>query len=288
VNRYSFVTGAILAAVGVSGAAATDLGSSSFSAGVALLLPENTGFLYSAQVDAQGLGTGASSISAENANFTLTGYASTTGSDILAPVDPENALTTAGSGIYADFNFDRTVATNATSSGQGKVVATGEAIGSIGGVGSASGSSSQQSIIGDVVTNSTSDSESAASLIGGSRTSLVAGVLGTTGTFVGDTGTSVTDSQSGIALAGVATKGDGGTTVEIVAIDGTPVVGDINVASGTGIAGITGEWGSPSLNLSVLNAGGGTVSLGVETGGFFTGGVSTLGHSTFSQATQAP
>ncbi len=282
-NRYFYITGAILAAVTSTSALAVELGASRFEAGVSLLMPENTGFMYTAQVDAQGLGTGTSSISTLASSFTLTGYASTTGADILG-ADPEDALTTAGSGIYADFEFDRTVATNATSSGQGRVVATGEAIGSIGGVGSAMGSSSQQSILTDIVTNSTSDSESAASLVGGARTSVVAGLVGTAATFVGDTGTSVTDSQLGVALAGVATKGDAGTNVVISAIDATPVADDINVTEGNGIAGVMGDWLSPNLDLAVLNAGGGTVSLGVETGGFFTGGVSTLGQSTFNQS----
>lgn len=175
------------------------------------------------------------------------------------------------------------------SSGQGRVVATGEALGSIGGVGSAAGKSTQQTIdtvttqtdVTDTMTNSNSSSESAASLVGGGRTTLVAGVIGTTDTFIGDTGTSVTDSQRGSAVAGLKATGNDSEIDIIGATAGnTGIYGTAQLAaltSGSGITGIQGKWGSPSLDLTVRNAGGGTVSLGAETGGFFTGGVSTLG-----------
>lgn len=298
-KNSTFITSAVVAALSAGAAGAADLGSSSYEAGVSLLMPENTGFMYTAQVDAQGLGLGTSAVSTTGASFTLTGFATTSGA---APTQSEanpSALTTSGSGVYSDFTFDRTVATNAMSSGQGRVVATGEALGSIGGVGSAAGKSTQQTIVNttqaattsadgssvDTLTNSTSSSESAASLVGGARTTLVAGVVGTTDTFIGDTGTSVTDSQVGKAVAGVLTKGnDSGITIDPTNAPAYDQIYDgthdtIALASGTGVTGITGTWGAGNLDLTVRNAGGGTVSLGAETGGFFTGGVSTLGKS---------
>ncbi len=289
-KNSTFITSAIVAALGAGAAGAADLGSSSYEAGVSLLMPENTGFMYTAQVDAQGLGAGSSAISTSLSSFTLTGFAETGGAATGSTAD-----TTAGSGVFSDFSFARTVTTNATSNGQGRVVATGEALGSIGGVGAASGKSAQQTIEGiaatetvpayDLVTNSTASSESAASLVGGARTTLVAGVVGTTDTFVGDTGTSVTDSQVGKAVAGALTAGDG-TSISIVG-DSTPTEGELALlAAGEGVTGVTGAWTPADLDLSVRNAGGGTVSLGVETGGFFTGGVSTLGKSSFTQASQ--
>lgn len=286
-KTLTFTTSAILAALSAGAVGAAELGSSSYEAGVSLLMPENTGFMYSAQVDAQGLGLGTSAVGASTSNFTLSGFASTGGADA-----GDAALTTSGSGVYSDFSFDRTVATNAMSSGQGRVVATGEALGSIGGVGSAAGQSTQQTIQsaagGDTLTNSTSSSESAASLVGGARTTLIAGVVGSTTTFIGDTGTSVTDSQIGKAVAGVATSGNA-TGIAIVA-EVSPAQADLSgLADGAGVIGITGAWGSPELDLTVRNAGGGTVSLGAESGGFFTGGVSTLGKSGLnSSSTVAP
>ena len=286
-KNLTFTTSAIVAALSAGAVGAAELGSSSYEAGVSLLMPENTGFMYSAQVDAQGLGLGTSAVGASTSNFTLSGFASTGGADA-----GDAALTTSGSGVYSDFSFDRTVATNAMSSGQGRVVATGEALGSIGGVGSAAGQSTQQTIQsaagGDTLTNSTSSSESAASLVGGARTTLIAGVVGSTTTFIGDTGTSVTDSQIGKAVAGVATSGNA-TGIAIVA-EVSPAQADLNgLADGAGVIGITGAWGSPELDLTVRNAGGGTVSLGAESGGFFTGGVSTLGKSGLnSSSTVAP
>lgn len=289
-KNSTFITSAIVAALGAGAAGAVDLGSSSYEAGVSLLMPENTGFMYTAQVDAQGLGAGSTAISTTASSFTLTGFAETGGAAAGA-----TANTTAGSGVFSDFSFSRTVTTNATSNGQGRVVATGEALGSIGGVGAASGKSAQQTIetiaavdaipAYDLVTNSTASSESAASLVGGARTTLVAGVVGTTDTFVGDTGTSITDSQIGKAVAGARTAGNG-TDISIVG-DSTPTEAELAaLAAGAGLTGVTGSWTSPALDLSVRNAGGGTVSLGVETGGFFTGGVSTLGKSGFTQASQ--
>lgn len=280
-KNSTFITSAVVAALSAGAAGAADLGSSSYEAGVSLLIPENTGFMYTAQVDAQGLGLGTSAVSTTGASFTLSGFASTSGAPAADP-----ALTTSGSGVYSDFTFDRTVATNAMSSGQGRVVATGEALGSIGGVGSAAGKSTQQTIdsvtgqtsVTDTMTNSTSSSESAASLVGGARTTLVAGVVGTTDTFIGDTGTSVTDSQVGKAVAGVKTSGDD-SAIAIAAADSPANSLLTNLASGEGVTGIKGTWLSPDLDLTVRNAGGGTVSLGAETGGFFTGGVSTLGKS---------
>ncbi len=286
-KNLTFTTSAIVAALSAGAVGAAELGSSSYEAGVSLLMPENTGFMYSAQVDAQGLGLGTSAVGASTSNFTLSGFASTGGADA-----GDAALTTSGSGVYSDFSFDRTVATNAMSSGQGRVVATGEALGSIGGVGSAAGQSTQQTIQsaagGDTLTNSTSSSESAASLVGGARTTLIAGVVGSTTTFIGDTGTSVTDSQIGKAVAGVATSGNA-TGIAIVA-EVSPAQADLSgLADGAGVIGITGAWGSPELDLTVRNAGGGTVSLGAESGGFFTGGVSTLGKSGLnSSSTVAP
>lgn len=274
-KNLTFTTSAILAALSAGAVGAADLGSSNYEAGVSLLMPENTGFMYTAQVDAQGLGLGTSAVTATDASFTLSGFASTGGADAGDP-----ALTSSGSGVYTDFNFGRTVATNAMSSGQGRVVATGEALGSIGGVGSAAGQSTQQTILSDALTNSTSSSESAASLVGGARTTLVAGVVGSATTFIGDTGTSVTDSQIGKAVAGVLTSGDD-TGISIVA-DNTPDIGDLVLGSGGGVTGITGAWTEAALDLTVRNAGGGTVSLGAETGGFFTGGVSTLGKSSLN------
>lgn len=296
-KNSTFITSAVVVALSAGAAGAADLGSSSYEAGVSLLMPENTGFMYTAQVDAQGLGLGTSAVSTTGASFTLTGFATTSGTEADA-TDP-TALTTSGSGVYSDFTFERTVATNAMSSGQGRVVATGEALGSIGGVGSAAGKSTQQTIINvttpasssgdgssvDTLTNSTSSSESAASLVGGARTTLVAGVVGTTDTFIGDTGTSVTDSQIGKAVAGVLTKGnDSGITIDPTNAPAYSQIYNgtnhtIALTSGTGVTGITGTWGAGNLDLTVRNAGGGTVSLGAETGGFFTGGVSTLGKS---------
>lgn len=90
-KNSTFITSAVVAALSAGAAGAADLGSSSYEAGVSLLMPENTGFMYSAQVDAQGLGLGTSAVSTTGASFTLSGFASTGGATSGA------ALTNAGS-----------------------------------------------------------------------------------------------------------------------------------------------------------------------------------------------
>jgi hypothetical protein len=277
--RNILLTTTALASLFAAGTAfAEGVGSTEYSAGVSLLLPEQTGFMYTAQVDAQGLGAGTSAISASSSSFTLTGIANSSTDTV------ENA--SAGSGIYSDFNFDRTVETNAASAGIGRVVATGDAIGKIGALGAADSSSSQKSVDADGVTASDASSESQASLIGGARTSLVAGVVGTLGSFVGDTGTSVTDDQSGLAMAGSVTGYDA-SGLSIDAVDDTnDSLDDLaNLDAGYGLIGVSGQWDLYSgLDLAVANAGGGTVSLGADTGGFFTGGVATTGSASHSFA----
>ena len=286
-----FMTTAIAMALSVGAAAAQDLGSSSFSAGVSLLSPDQTGFLFSGSVEAQGLGTGAVVLANQNADFNMTGFANSNG---VADTRGDEAV--ANSGVLTTFDFDRTVSASASSIGTGRVVAKGDANGAVGAVGSAFGETEVNEIvtttgIGGGTTSSTANaaSESAASLVGEGSTSAIAGLLGTSNNFVGSTGTSVTTTQDGIAYSALNVTGDAdGTGITItpttlVNPTFTTLSTDLaSLADGQGRIGFinTLDIGS-GIDLSVSNVGGGTISLGATTGGFFGGGSATNGSGGF-------
>lgn len=282
-----FTTTALVAAFAAGAASAQEagLGSSSFSAGVSLLSPEQTGFLYSGTVEAQGLGSGAVVISAQDADFNMTGFANSG----KATADEAGS----NSGVLTTFDFGRTVTASASSVGAGRVVAQGDASAAVGAVGSAFGDTLVNTI-GDIdggtaASSSNATSESAASLVGEGSTSVLAGLIGTSAGFVGSTGTTVSTAQSGIAYSALNALGDfEGSGINIGPGAGA-TFGDLatemsDLEGGEGIVGFknTLSLGSSNIELAVANVGGGTVSLGATTGGFFGGGAATDGTSGFN------
>mgnify|MGYP006179336591 CR=1 FL=1 len=192
-------TTALVAAFAAGAASAQELGSSSFSAGVSLLSPDQTGFLYAGTAEVTGQGSGATVITPTTATFNMTGFANSSNSPGSNTAAPE---ATAKSGVLTTFNFDRTVTASGSAIGLGRVVAQGAANASVGAVGSAFG----ETLAGEIRTitgttpgtrtsRSNAASESAASLIGDGTTSVLAGLIGTGSGFVGTTGTTVTSAQ---------------------------------------------------------------------------------------------
>ncbi len=276
---------------------AQDLGSSSFSAGVSLLAPEATGFLLGSTVEVTGLGSGAAAVSAQNALFNMTGFATSSNDTAVAN---QGAEAIANSGVLTTFQFDRTVTASGSSVGAGRVVAKGDANATVAAVGSAFGDTLSNQIqntyapvggalTGKLSSTSNASSESAASLIGEGSTSVLAGLIGTSSNFVGSTGTSVTTDQTGIAYSALNALGDeAGSGINIA--PGTPVTNNFaglvteitGLADGQGVIGFSNTMalGSP-IDLAVANVGGGTISLGATTGGFFGGGAATTGGAGF-------
>jgi hypothetical protein len=280
--------------------AAQDLGSSSFSAGVSLLSPDQTGFLLGGTAEVTGLGSGAVVINASQAVFGMTGYAAST-NDTAKNTAPEAI---AGSGVVTVFQFDRSVTASGSSVGAGRVVAKGDANASVAAVGSAFGETltnaiqgiedGQGAYTGQLSSTSNASSESAASLVGEGSTSVLAGLIGTSANFVGSTGTTVTTEQSGIAYSALSAFGDAaGTGINIA--PGLSTFADLadnfdGLEPGQGTIGFTNTLalGKP-IDLAVANVGGGTISLGATTGGFFGGGAATTGTSGFGSVfTAAP
>ena len=294
-NKKVFATTTGIVLLASTAAIAEDLGSSEFSAGVSLMSPDDTGFLYTASVDTTGLGTGAVSISGITSTFDMTGFASSakaTGTDEA----------TAKSGVLSAFTFDRTVAARGSSAGVGQVISKGSALGSVGAQGSAYGETQTNAIVDDELTGKTTStsgasSTSSASLIGTGTTDVVAGLLGSNSKFVGDAGTSVTTRQSGIAYSGLNASGDAaGTGLAITKGDGTNFAALSSelgtLTAGAGVIGYNntlslGSDNAGAIDLAVSNVGGGSISLGVKAGGFFSGGAATGGTSAFGSVFDA-
>ena len=289
-----FATTAMSVALAAGAASAQDLGSNSFSAGVSLLSPEMTGFMYGGTTEVTGLGSAAVVISAEKAEFSMSGFADS----VVAP--SELALEAfANSGSITTFNFDRTVTSSASSIGKGQVLARGEASASVGAVGTSSAETMASVVVDDTLaTTSDAVSTSAASLVGNGTTSVVAGLLGTTDEFIGSAGTTVSSTQSGVAFSGLNASGSAigtgmsigaaGVPGETIPGGGIDTYGSLteqlgSLDSGQGLIGFSNEFtlGENKIDLAVTNLGGGTVSLGASTGGFFGGGADTFGGSGF-------
>jgi hypothetical protein len=288
-----FATTAMSVALAAGAASAQGLGTNSFSAGVSLLSPEVTGFMYGGTTEVTGLGSAAVVISAETAEFNMSGFADSV-------VDPSNMAleAIANSGSITTFDFDRTVTSSASSIGKGQVLARGEASASVGAVGTSSAETMSNMVVDDTfATTSDAVSTSAASLVGNGTTSVVAGLLGTTDEFIGSAGTTVSSTQSGVAFSGLNASGTligTGMSIGAAGVPGEAIPGGSgnygslteqlgSLDSGQGLIGFSNEFtlGDGTIDLAVTNLGGGTVSLGASTGGFFGGGADTFGDSGF-------
>ena len=308
-------TTAMAVVLAAGAAVAQDQGSNSYAAGVSLLSPEQTGFLYGGTSEVTGLGSAAVVISAQKAEFNMTGFANSGVAPFIASGSPgatEGPEAVANSGVLTTFDFDRTVTASASGIGAGRVVAQGDANAAVGAVGSAFGDTLSNAIensgAGSLASTSSATSESAASLVGEGSTSILAGLIGTTNGFVGSTGTTVSSLQSGIAYSVLNAFGDkAGAGIDIGPVTGssfdvlstamgelgagegavgfsnTFVLGEsatVTTTVGEGSEAITTTTITPgTIDLAVANVGGGTISLGASTGGFFGGGASTNGLS---------
>ena len=294
-------TTAMAVVLAAGAAAAQDLGTNSYAAGVSLLSPDQTGFLYAGTAEVTGLGSASVNIQADTAQFNMTGFADSSKTTVSGL--PSEAI--ANSGVLTTFDFDRTVTASASGIGAGRVVAQGDANAAVGAVGSAFGDTMSNEIsdryvgdpeefVGTESSTSNATSESAASLVGEGSTSVLAGLIGTGTGFVGSTGTTVSSDQSGVAYSALNALGDAdGTGIAITKGTGTDFatlsseIGDL--ADGKGIVGFSNGFVlGGTIDLVVANVGGGTISLGASTGGFFGGGAATSGTSGFASVFTAP
>jgi hypothetical protein len=307
-----FATTAMSVALAAGAASAQDLGSNSFSAGVSLLSPEMTGFMYGGTTEVTGLGSAAVVVAAEAAQFSMSGFADSTVADNVSGVPEANA----NSGSISTFQFDRTVTASASGVGKGRVLANGEASASVGAVGSSFADTMSNNIettpgaletaysadggdtFEDVSTLSPADIQLALD-----NNVFVAYLLPTAGTSVSSTSDAVSTSAASLVGNGTTSVIAGliGTSDEFIGSTGTTVsstqsgvaFSGLNVSgtmTGTGMSIGAAADSDLSAQLAALTAGtgiigftndftlgGGTIDLGVTNLG---GGTVSLGAST--------
>ncbi len=281
---------ALALTVGASGASlAADVTSTSFSGGVALLSPEPTGFRHSAQLGVDGVGTGAVTVSVADAEHRFVGFAVGGTADAQVEGAPDDA--TAGAGVLATFDFDRSVATNGSLAGSGNVFATGTSTGASGFSGAAFGTSEFSGVQNGDAFTASADSEAEAGLAGSIRTLNTLNLRGGD-SFAGTQGTEVGGRDTAISFARLEVfSGDPVAIAPLelatVAAAGTAFfgAGEVNPVSGVGFTVVSAL--EDDIALAISSAGGGLQTLEVDTGGFFTGGAAAFGENQFGFASAA-
>ena len=261
-------------------------GTSTFDAAISVLSPDQTGFIIGGQVSVTGLGSGALTMSRSAAEMSVIGGA-------ISELDPAAggylAGVNSGSDISSALTFDREISTSGSLVGQGSVTARGEAIASMGTAGAASADTSTAGTREDTASylggegSATASSSSQGSLNGSVSTANTLQLLGTSGLFAGSNALTVGELNQAIAGGQAVIYADGETGVDLTDayIDynegDLPSMGIEN--DGGAVFGVLSTLNNANsdIEMSVSNAGNGTISLTTSTGGFFTGGGAAAG-----------
>jgi len=270
----------LVALLAVFGSAQMGLASesSAFEASVSVLSPDATGFIIGGQSSVNGLGSSSVVLTRSAAELSITGNAAS----LLYNNNPGDLVgVTSDSDITSALNFSRQIQTAGSLVGQGTVVARGEAIGSIGTAGAASASTSTAGVSGTGEGSATADSTAQGSLNGSVSTANTLQLLGTNGLFAGSNGLTVGEQNQAIAYGSASISADGVSGISLAGAakntSGNLWTGTLDgalfeVASDLTSNVTTGSSATTGIELSVSNAGNGTISLTTSTGGFFTGG----------------
>jgi len=289
----------LVALLAVFGSAQMGLASesSAFEASVSVLSPDETGFIIGGQTSVNGLGSSSVVMSRNAAQLSVTGGAI---SNLDATSSPSTGYLEGVSSdafINSALNFERSITTAGSLVGQGGVVARGEAIGSIGTAGAASASTSTAGVRATQAAttllagleggegSASADSSAQGSLNGSVSTANTLQLLGSNGLFAGSNGLTVGETNKANAYGRSTIVADGTTGINL----NTASLSGTGLLSGTGagaLFGVTSNLtsqtlaGTTGIELSVSNAGNGTISLTTSTGGFFSGGGFAGGAST--------
>lgn len=302
--KYLNVTSALALCLAASGAMAQDSANTqSASAGVALLAPQDTGFLFGATVGVNGVGSAAASVAESASVHGFTGYAS---SGKTAPEVGQQAGSVSDAGVLGTFTFDRAVTVNGSLVGTGTAISEGMATGASGFSGSAFGTGEFGSTTSDgngtTAATSSSNVESEAAMIGSVSTRANLQLNGAETRFAAANGTTLSESNEGFAYSALTSDStSGGVTVNplILAGQDNATIQAYEAFSGkdstTGLFvaalqqdGVSFAMDSQlgdDIDLSIANAGGGSVALSAQTGGFFNGGSSAFGNFEFGTTT---
>lgn len=305
-TKYAISLVALAAVLGTSSFAwAAD--TNSFAASVSVLSPDQTGFLIGGQVAVNGVGVGALTMTRSKARMIVTGSAEsaldvTADPTIGAPFWPAiNDGVNSLANITSSLDFDRSITTSGSLAGMGSVTSRGEAIAAIGSAGAASATTTTAGTRNDIESNSTgslkgtsgtsdafiaggagnanAEASAQGSLNGSLSTSNTLQLLGSSGLFAGQNGTTVGEASTALAYGSSDVMADGTTGIDLT----SAVSASGTTASGNGglfelASALTGN----SINMNVANAGNGSVSITSSTGGFFTGGGAAGGTASLS------
>ena len=287
-NKLSTSLVALLAVFGTADMALS-ITTSAFEASVSVLSPDATGFIIGGQTAVNGLGSSSVVLSRAAAELAVTGGASS----LLDSNSYGVTGATSDSFIDSGLNFEREITTAGSLVGQGSVVATGQAIASIGTAGAASATTSTGGTDATAGEGSaTADASAQGSLNGSVSTANTLQLLGTNGLFAGSNGLSVGEQNQANAFGSASITADGVTGIDLndASLTGSGLLTGIGNGDGalfavnsnlTSTVG-TGSSAPTGIELSVSNAGNGTISLTTSTGGFFTGGGFAGGAATFA------
>lgn len=287
-NKLSTSLVALLAVFGTADMALS-ITTSAFEASVSVLSPDATGFIIGGQTAVNGLGSSSVVLSRAAAELAVTGGASS----LLDSNSYGVTGATSDSFIDSALNFEREITTAGSLVGQGSVVATGQAIASIGTAGAASATTSTGGTDATAGEGSaTADASAQGSLNGSVSTANTLQLLGTNGLFAGSNGLSVGEQNQANAFGSASITADGVTGIDLndASLTGSGLLTGIGNGDGalfavnsnlTSTVG-TGSSAPTGIELSVSNAGNGTISLTTSTGGFFTGGGFAGGAATFA------
>lgn len=216
--NYKLMTSAIALGFAATGVMAQDQDAGTFgaSAGVALISPEQTGYMFGASVGVNGVGSAAANVTRSRASHTFTGYADSRTGD--------NNVMESNSGVLGAFTFERDVTVNGSLVGLGTVVAEGSAQGMSGFTGSASafgenGLTYTVPAEGETPASTESltslaDTQSEAALTGSASTRANLTLTGSEDRFAAANGTSLGETTQGLAISALgASANDFGVTV---------------------------------------------------------------------------
>lgn len=241
-NKKMMVS-ALALTMAAGGAAQADVGTGSFSAGVALMSPEETGFIYRAQLGVDGVGSGAVTVTSNKANHGFSGFS-------RGRVEgPTNVL--ADSGVLATFEFDRAVETSGSLAGRGNVLAFGEATGASGFTGAAFGEGERAGVTGGDAFSAAAQTESEAGLQGSVNTRNRLSLVGTGDMFAASQAAEIGEQSGGLSFA------------QLESFSGASGV-DIAETSFTNVAGAQSAFGRDDVTKPLTNAAG--QQLAVDTG----------------------
>lgn len=275
---------AMFALMGSTSVFAQEAETRSLNASVSGALQGDTGFLTGGQVQVQGVGQGALTLTRNTADILVNSGAI----GRLVGGVPESA-----SAMTTQFDFQRTVDTSAALVGIGNVVAQGESLGGVGVVGTASANATRAGTRTDEVDgedvlrsgSASSPTTATGSLVGQFQTQNTMQLQGQGSLFAGAQSLDI-----GERNAGIATGRTGIVSANTESVDLGGLVADFN-NGGTGGITVSGAGGAlfastseledDVIDINVANAGQGSILVTGSTGGFF-------GQGTTFGATAAP